>query len=60
MTPYEIAGEIVSVVAMSFTIISYQQKKQIRLVACQLVGSLLFSLSFFLLGAFVGGLLNFI
>ncbi len=58
MTPYEIAGQIVSVVAMGCNIISYQQKEQRRLVVCQFLGALLFSTSFFLLGATVGGLLN--
>lgn len=43
---------------MGCNIISYQQKVQHRLVICQLFGGMLFSLSFFLLGATVGGLLN--
>ena len=58
MTQFEIAGQIISIAAMSCNIISYQQKKQTRLVACQLLGGVLFSISFFLLGATVGGLLN--
>ena len=58
MTPFEIAGQIISIAAMGCNIISYQQKDQRRLVACQLLGGALFSISFFLLGATVGGLLN--
>lgn len=58
MTPSEIAGQIISIAAMGCNIISYQQKKQSHLVICQLLGGVLFSISFFLLGATVGGLLN--
>ena len=58
MTPFEIVGQIVSIAAMGCNIISYQQKAQHRLVICQLFGGILFSISFFLLGATVGGLLN--
>ncbi|MBR2929928.1 MAG: YgjV family protein [Clostridia bacterium] len=58
MTGFEIAGQIISIAAMGCNIISYQQKKESHLVACQLIGGALFSLSFFLLGATVGGLLN--
>ena len=58
MTPFEIVGQIVSIAAMGCNIISYQQKAQHRLVICQLFGGVLFSISFFLLGATVGGLLN--
>ena len=60
MTPYEIAGQIISIFAMGFTIISYQQKAQKRLLFCQLLGATLFSISFFLLGATIGALLNLI
>ena len=58
MTGFEIAGQIISIFAMGCNILSYQQKKQSHLVICQLAGGILFSISFFLLGATVGGLLN--
>ena len=58
MTAVETIGQIVSVFAMACNIISYQQKKQSRLIVCQLLGGALFSVSFFMLGATVGGLLN--
>ena len=58
MPPAQIAGQLISIAAMACNILSYQQKKQSRLVACQLIGGVLFSISFFLLGATVGGLLN--
>ena len=43
---------------MAITIISYQQKAQKRLLICQLLGGTLFAISFFLLGAIVGSILN--
>ncbi len=58
MTPTEIAGQIVSIAAMTCNILSYQQKKQSHLIVCQLLGGALFAISYFLLGATVGGLLN--
>ena len=58
MTPYEIVGQIASIIAMGFSIISYQQKIQKRLIICQLLGGAFFSISFFLLGATIGALLN--
>ena len=58
MTNIEIAGQIISIAAMATTIFSYQQKKQLHLVICQLIGGTLFAVSFFLLGATVGALLN--
>ena len=58
MTPIEIAGQIISIFAMGCTIISYQCKDQKKLVICHLVGGLLFAISFFMLGAIIGGILN--
>ena len=58
MTPIEIAGQAVSIAAMACNILSYQQKKQSHLIVCQLLGGALFAISYFLLGATIGGLLN--
>ena len=58
MTPIEIIGQAVGIVAMACNILSYQQKKQSHLIFCQLLGGALFSISFFMLGATMGGLLN--
>ena len=58
MTPTEIAGQIVSLAAMACNLVSFQLKEQKRLITLQLFGTALFSLSYFLLGAVVGGLLN--
>ena len=58
MNPFEIAGQAISIIAMACNILSYQQKKQSHLIVCQLLGGALFAISYFLLGATVGGLLN--
>lgn len=60
MTPCEIVGQAASILAMACMIFSYQQKIQRRLVLCQLFGGILFAISFFLLGATVGALMNII
>ncbi len=58
MTPFEIAAQIIGVFAMTFNILSYQQKQQKFIIALQLFGSALFTVHFFMLGAYMGGLLN--
>ena len=58
MIEIETAGQIISIVAMVCIIFSFQQKKQSYLIAMQLVGGALFSVSYFMLGAVVGGVLN--
>jgi hypothetical protein len=58
MTDLEIAGQIISIAAMACNILSFQLKKQKYLITLQLFGAALFSASYFLLGAVVGGLLN--
>ena len=58
MTPTEIAGQIISIFAMACNILSYQLKKQSHLIAMQLAGGFLFAVSFFMLGAVIGGILN--
>ena len=50
--------QAIGILAMAFNIWSYQQKKQTYVIGCQLFGSLLFSVHFFALGAYMGGLLN--
>ena len=54
----ELAAQIVSLAAMAFNCISYQQKNQRGILILQLFGSGLFGLSYFMLGALAGGLLN--
>lgn len=53
-------GQAVGIVAMAFNILSYQNKNQKAVIAFQLFGSALFALSFLMLGAMIGGILNFI
>ena len=54
----EIIGQAVGIVAMAFIILSYQPKTQKNIFLLQLIGSTLFSINFFLLGAYVGAYLN--
>ena len=58
MTPYETFVQILGVFAMAFNILSYQQKTQRSILAWQLIASALFTVNFFLLGAYVGAMLN--
>ena len=58
MEPIEIIAQTIGVFAMAFNIGSYQQKQQKYIIALQLIGSTLFTVHFFMLGAFMGGLLN--
>ena len=51
-------AQAVGIVAMSMNILSYQGKKQSTIAAFQLFGTCLFSISFFMLEAYTGALLN--
>lgn len=57
---YTLLAQAVGIVAMAFNILSYQQKTPTRVILFQLVGSSLFSVNFFMLGATVGGIMNLI
>jgi len=54
----EIVAQGIGIIAMAFNILAYQGKKQSTVIVCQFVGSLLFALNFFMLGAVIGGILN--
>ncbi len=54
----KIISDIISLVAMAFAILSYQQKKQRAIIFFQLIATSLFSISFFMIGAMTGCLLN--
>ncbi|MBQ4641934.1 MAG: YgjV family protein [Oscillospiraceae bacterium] len=54
----EIIAQTLGVVAMLFNIFSYQQKSARRIIAFQLFGTLFFSISFYMLDAYVGAILN--
>ena len=60
MEPIEIAGQVLSILAMCCNVISYQQKKQSMLLVCQMTGCALFSASYFMLGATMGAIINII
>lgn len=50
--------QAIGIIAMVFNTLSYQQKKRSSVIAMQMVGTFLFSIHFFLLGATMGGILN--
>ena len=54
----DLIAQAIGLAAMAFNILSYQQKTRGKVIAFQLVGSVLFSINFFLLGAIAGALLN--
>ena len=60
MEIYEIIAQIIGIVAMFFNLFSYQQKTRKGAIVCQLFGTILFTINFFMLGAIVGALMNFI
>lgn len=51
-------AQIISIVAMAFNILSFQSKKAKGVIAFQLCGGALFAVSFLMMGAYSGGLLN--
>lgn len=53
-----ILAQALSFGAMACNVLSLQQKKKRNLVLCQLLGSILFAVSFFLLGAYAAFLQN--
>lgn len=58
MDSLDLIAQIIGLCAMAFNILSYQQKTRLGAIAFQLGGALLFSVNFFLLGAYVGAILN--
>ncbi len=58
METIEIIAQIISIAAMVVYFLSYQQKKQRTAIFFQLIATTLFSLSFFMLGAMMGFVLN--
>lgn len=58
MTTYDFIAQAVGILAMAFNIYSFQMKTSNRVILLQMFGGALFSVSFFMLGATVGGILN--
>lgn len=51
-------AQVISIAAMIFNILSFQNKKASGVIAFQLCGGALFAVSFIMLGAYSGGILN--
>ena len=54
----EIIAQIIGIFGMLLSVLSYQQKGKARILTFQLLGSALFVVNFFMLGAFSGAILN--
>ncbi len=55
---HPLVAQATGIVAMFFNIFSYQQKSAKRIIAFQFFGTLFFALNYFLLGAYIGTMLN--
>ena len=53
-------GQAVGIIGLIIMVLSFQQKTQRNIVLYQLASSMLFTVHYFMLGAYVGSLLNFI
>ena len=53
-----IVAQIIGIFAMAANIAAYQFKSRRNIVLCHLIGSTLFAVNMFMLGALIGGLLN--
>ena len=58
MTPVDIIAQIISIVGMLMGVLSYQQKGKARILFFQLLGSALFVVHFYMIGAYMGAILN--
>ena len=54
----ELVAQILSIVAMCAYLLSFQQKKQNTIIFFQMIANALFAVSFFMLGAIMGTILN--
>lgn len=57
---YDMTAQVIGLVAMFFNVVSYQSKSRKNVILLQLVGSLLFTVNMFMLGAVMGTVLNFV
>lgn len=60
MTTTELIAQVIGIFAMTFNLLSYQQKTRNKAIIFQLFGTTLFTVNFLMLGAMVGGLMNLI
>ncbi|MBE6645996.1 MAG: YgjV family protein [Ruminococcaceae bacterium] len=58
MTPIEIAAQVISILGMAMNVLSFQQKNKNTVIFFQFFGGALFSVSFFMLSAPVGAIMN--
>ncbi len=54
----DILAQAIGILAMIAIVLSFQFKSQRMIILWQLIGSALFSVNFFMLGALIGGMLN--
>ena len=54
----EIIAQGISLIGMALNVLSFQRKEQRQIVFMQLIGSTFFGISYIMIGAYVGGLLN--
>ncbi len=54
----DVFAQAVGVVAMCFSVLSFQQKKRRNILILQIVGTLLFFVNFLMLGQYIGAILN--
>ena len=58
MDLYTITAQAIGIVAMAFNTLSYQQKNRSTVIAMQMIGTFLFCINFYMLGATMGCILN--
>ena len=54
----EFVAQCISIIGMAINVLSFQRKEQRQIVFMQLIGSTFFGVSYVMIGAYVGGLLN--
>jgi len=54
----EIVAQVIGVFAMIANCLGYQMRKKNSIIFCQLLGSVLFAVNFFMIGAYAGAILN--
>lgn len=57
---YDIITQTIGIIAMIFVVLSFQGKDAKKVIACQMIGCILFIVNYFMLGAIVGALMNII
>ena len=58
MNLYTITAQAIGIIAMAFNTLSYQQKSRSTVIAMQMIGTFLFCINFYMLGATMGCILN--